>query len=137
MLAEADPAIHQIVSRKIQEAKDAMARLDKMDLELLEVMIASGDDLTGIRLTEARKNTVKALKNAMGTHSHKRCTRQNSGNRKPPTSPESPGLLNVNIRNIHFCQHLIAECCEFCANVFISRHVIHQHSEAVGIPSVR
>ncbi|MGG9982935.1 phage repressor protein, partial [Escherichia coli] len=66
MLSEADPAIHQIVSRKIQEAKDAMARLDKMDLELLEVMIASGDDLTGIRLTEARKKYGKSVEERYG-----------------------------------------------------------------------
>ncbi|MGK3456637.1 hypothetical protein ACSLOG_27840, partial [Escherichia coli] len=32
-----------------------MARLDKMDLELLDVMMASGDDLTGIKLNEEGK----------------------------------------------------------------------------------
>ena len=37
-----------------------------MDLELLEVMIASGDDLTGIRLTEARKKYGKSVEERYG-----------------------------------------------------------------------
>ncbi|MES4510744.1 hypothetical protein AADP19_22910 [Escherichia coli] len=37
-----------------------------MDLELLDVMMASGDDLTGIKLNEARKKYGKAIEERYG-----------------------------------------------------------------------
>ncbi|EIH4659305.1 phage repressor protein [Escherichia coli] len=66
MLKEADPAIRHIIQRKIQTSREAMARLDKMDLELLDVMITSGDDLTGIKLNEARRKYGKAIEERYG-----------------------------------------------------------------------
>lgn len=84
MLEDADPAIRHIIERKIRTSREAMARLDKMDLELLDVMMASGDDLTGIKLNEARKNTAKQSKNVTDTHSPKRSTPRSSGNHNRP-----------------------------------------------------
>lgn len=55
LLAESDPAIEHIVRHKINIATEALARLDAMDLALLDVMLESGDDLTGMKLTDARK----------------------------------------------------------------------------------
>ncbi|HBU6853267.1 TPA: phage repressor protein [Escherichia coli] len=66
MLEDADPAIRHIIERKIRTSREAMARLDKMDLELLDVMMASGDDLTGIKLNEARKKYGKAIEERYG-----------------------------------------------------------------------
>ncbi|EKG7317517.1 hypothetical protein L6Z98_RS25650, partial [Escherichia coli] len=66
MLEDADPAISHIIERKIRTSREAMARLDKMDLELLDVMMASGDDLTGIKLNEARKKYGKAIEERYG-----------------------------------------------------------------------
>lgn len=43
-----------------------MARLNKMDLELLDVMMTSGDDLTGIKLTDARKRYGKTIEERYG-----------------------------------------------------------------------
>ncbi|RZN17077.1 phage repressor protein [Escherichia sp. E14S1] len=66
MLEEADPAIRHIIERKIQTAREAMARLNKMDLELIDVMMMSGDDLTGIKLTDARKRYGKTIEERYG-----------------------------------------------------------------------
>jgi hypothetical protein len=61
LLNSTSPEIRQIIERKVNAAREALIRLDKMDMELIDVMMSSGDDLTGIRLTDARKKYGKEI----------------------------------------------------------------------------
>jgi hypothetical protein len=55
LTANAKPGTQTLLKRKIQVARRALMQLEKMDMELIDIMLASGDNLTNLKLTDARK----------------------------------------------------------------------------------
>lgn len=66
LLNSTPPEIRHVIERKVNAAREALIRLEKMDMELIDVMMASGDDLTGVRLTDARKKYGKEIEERYG-----------------------------------------------------------------------
>lgn len=66
IMAKAKPTTENILMRKIEVAREALNRLEAMDRELVDVMVASGDDLSNMKLRDARHKYGKGIEERYG-----------------------------------------------------------------------
>lgn len=62
----ASPDMKDLIERKIEVARAALKKLEDMDMELIDIMIASGDNLSKMKLTHARQQYGKGIEERHG-----------------------------------------------------------------------